>query len=245
MTKEEMAARMDEIAMGLDDTFQFHCTQCGKCCIDREDILLTPRDIYKICGYLKIKPLEMYKTYCESYIGDSSRIPVVRLKPQGNVKRCVFLKNRKCEVHAVKPSVCALYPLGRFMQVDTEAFNRGELGDATVQYLIQDDVNCGDKSETHTVREWLSGFDILREDAAFLAWNLVLAKVLPRVKELEPQLGPLSRMLLWDSLLVSLYLKYDTNKEYLPQLEANAKDISDLLDQVETTIREAQNGKES
>lgn len=45
--------------------------------------------------------------------------------------------------------------------------------------------------------------------------------------------------------VVSLYLKYDTNKEYLPQLEANAKDISDLLDQVETTIREAQNGKES
>ena len=65
-------------------------------------------------------------------------------------------------MHAVKPSVCALYPLGRFMQVETEAFNRGELGGATVQYLLQDDVDCGDKSKTHTVREWLLGGFIFR-----------------------------------------------------------------------------------
>jgi len=244
MTKEEMVERMGEIAMGLDDTFQFHCTQCGKCCVDREDILLTARDVYRISRYLKMKPMEMFQTYCESYIGNHSRIPIVRLKPQGNAKRCVFLKNRKCEVHAAKPSVCALYPLGRFMKIDTEKFNQGELGDATVQYLLQDDVNCGDKSETHTVREWLSGFDIPTEDAAYLAWNLVLAKVMPRVKEIEPKLGPLSSMLLWNSILVSLYLDYDIDKDYLPQLEKNAADISELLDRVENTIQEAMNAKE-
>jgi len=242
MTKEEMAARMDEIALDLDDTFQFHCTQCGKCCIDREDILLTARDIYRISGYLKITPMELFRTYCETYIGDSSRMPIVRLKPQGNAKRCVFLKNRKCSVHAVKPSVCALYPLGRFMKIDSDDFNAGSLGNATVRYLLQDDVNCGDKSETHTVREWLSGFDILTEDAAFIAWNLALAKILPRVKSLEPELTPVSQMLLWDSLLVGLYLKYDTDKEYLPQLQENVEGLSGLLDQLEAALAEAKNG---
>ena len=29
-----------------DDTFRFHCTQCGKCCTERDDILLTPRDLF-------------------------------------------------------------------------------------------------------------------------------------------------------------------------------------------------------
>lgn len=33
----------DNLHIGLDDTFRFHCDQCGKCCIDREDILLNPK----------------------------------------------------------------------------------------------------------------------------------------------------------------------------------------------------------
>jgi len=244
MTKEEMAERMDEISLGLDDTFQFHCTKCGRCCLDREDILLTARDIYRISGYLNMKPLAFFRTYCESYIGESSRIPVVRLKPQGNAKRCVFLKSKKCEIHAAKPSVCALFPLGRFMKIDSDTFWEGSIGDATVQYFLQDDVKCGNQSETHTVRDWLAGFDIPTEDAAFIGWNIALAKVLPRVQANEPKLGPLSQHLLWDSLLVGLYLNYETDKEYLPQLEANVQSISDLLDKLEAAIKEAGRGKE-
>ena len=38
-----IAENLDSWKLGLDDSFQFHCTACGKCCIDREDILLTPR----------------------------------------------------------------------------------------------------------------------------------------------------------------------------------------------------------
>ena len=147
-------------------------------------------------------------------------------------------------VHSAKPSVCALYPLGRFMKIDSETFNQGSIEGATVQYLLQDDVNCGDKSETHTVRDWLAGFDILKEDTAFIAWNVTLAKVLPRVKELEPKLSPLSQMLLWDSLLVGLYLNYETDKDYLPQLEANTVNLCGLLDKLEAAIKEAGRGKE-
>ena len=36
---------MEEIksmTVGLDDIFKFHCDQCGKCCIHREDIILSP-----------------------------------------------------------------------------------------------------------------------------------------------------------------------------------------------------------
>lgn len=244
MTKDEIVQRIDEITMGLDDTFQFHCTKCGKCCIDREDILLTARDIYKISAYLKITPMEIFKTYCESYIGENSRMPIVRLKPQGNAKRCVFLKNRKCIVHAAKPSVCALYPLGRFMKINNDSFNEGSLGDATVQYLLQDDVMCGDKSETHKVREWIAGFDIPVEDAAFIAWNNALAKILPRVKALEANLGPLSQMLLWNSILVGLYLNYDTNREYLPQLTENVENLSSLLDRTEKAVEDARHAQD-
>lgn len=37
---KELKEQLGYEEIGLDDTFTFHCTQCGKCCIHREDILL-------------------------------------------------------------------------------------------------------------------------------------------------------------------------------------------------------------
>ena len=36
----------DAMKIGLDDTFHFGCRQCGKCCINREDIFLNAKDVY-------------------------------------------------------------------------------------------------------------------------------------------------------------------------------------------------------
>ena len=51
-----IAENLDSWKLGLDDSFQFHCTTCGKCCIDREDILLTPRDLYNASKALNLAP---------------------------------------------------------------------------------------------------------------------------------------------------------------------------------------------
>lgn len=92
---------MDEIIkstgariVGLDDTFSFHCTECGKCCTEREDILLAPRDLFraaKECG-MTVKDFAM--RFCETYIGSDSRLQSVRFKPLGSVRRCPMLENR-------------------------------------------------------------------------------------------------------------------------------------------------------
>lgn len=103
----------EAMKIGVDDPFQFRCTMCGKCCINRDDILLTPRDIYNMAKELGITTKELFETYCESYIGSDSRIPIVRLKPRGSVKICPLLKDRKCSVHKAKPTVCAMFPIGR------------------------------------------------------------------------------------------------------------------------------------
>ena len=54
MTNEEMFQNIESFTVGLDDTFSFHCTQCGKCCIHRTDIILSPRDIFKMAKALKL-----------------------------------------------------------------------------------------------------------------------------------------------------------------------------------------------
>ena len=245
MNKEEMVARMDEITLNLDDTFQFRCDRCGNCCRDREDILLSPRDVYKLSKYLNLTPLAFFHQYCISYIGSGSRVPIVRLEAQGEHLTCPLLKGNSCSVHAAKPSVCALYPWGRYMKIDKEDFNAGSLGGATVKYLLQDDVNCGDKSQTHTVREWLEGFDIAVEDEAFIAWNEALAMFSPRIKELETKLRPISKALLWESMKVGLYLNYRTDQEFLPQLRENIKGFKTLLDRTDEALAEEANGEKT
>ena len=51
MTREEMFQDIESMTVGLDDTFKFHCDQCGKCCTHRDDIILSPMDVYRNSAY--------------------------------------------------------------------------------------------------------------------------------------------------------------------------------------------------
>ena len=84
--------------VGLDDSFEFHCAQCGKCCTNREDILLTPRDLFRAAKELNMTVRDFFSEYCELYIGAESRVPVLRLKPRGTIRRCSLLENRRCRI---------------------------------------------------------------------------------------------------------------------------------------------------
>ena len=227
MSAQDIVEHLDEMKIGLDDTFRFHCTKCGKCCVDREDIILPPRDIYRISKELHMEPLEFYQKYCESYIGNTSRLPIVRLKPVGNAKRCPLLHKRKCIVHHAKPSVCALYPLGRFMELKKEDIYAGHM-DPEVKYLLQP-VDCGDNSEEHTVREWLGDFNISLEDQVFIQWNQLIAETGTKIKQAEKMVNPFLMRKVWSTLLALMYLNYDTEREFLPQFEKNAAEVKELL----------------
>ena len=46
----------DTFKIGPDVTFPFHCVQCGKCCVHREAILLTPLDMFRMANHLGLTP---------------------------------------------------------------------------------------------------------------------------------------------------------------------------------------------
>ena len=164
----------ESMVVGLDDTFRFHCKMCGKCCTHREDIMLNPQDVYRIAKALNKAPAEIVTEYCDTYLGQSSRMVIVRLLPQGSVKRCPFLKDQKCSIHKSKPTVCALYPLGRSMKAVNDG--RARIMEAQVEYICQMPT-CGDTSETHSVREWLSEFGLLEDEEFFKRWMQLAADI--------------------------------------------------------------------
>ena len=222
---------LESMTIGLDDTFKFHCDQCGKCCTHREDIILSPMDIFKMAKELKMTPVEFYHEYCVFNIGEHTRMPIVRLASEGKDTHCVLLKNHRCSVHKVKPAVCAMFPLGRYMSFDKDDYNAETIDTSKVKYLLQPP-ECGDESETHTVREWLSGFNIKLEDEAFVQWQKAISRFSNKFKELEKKQDMLSMMEIWFVVRASLYLQYDTSKEFLPQFNYNVENLLKLLDDI-------------
>lgn len=71
---------------------RFHCTQCGDCCRNREDISLTPYDLFQIAKYRELRPGEILRRYCTLSIDPGTGLPEVTLKPNKRTHACPFLK---------------------------------------------------------------------------------------------------------------------------------------------------------
>ena len=69
-----------------------------------------------------------------------------------------------------------MFPLGRYIAFGKDDFGKKELNCGEVKYLLQP-IECGDKSETHTVREWFGDFDVSLEDTAFVHWNQAMSVI--------------------------------------------------------------------
>jgi Fe-S-cluster containining protein len=207
--------------LGKDDTFTFGCNECGKCCRNREDILLMPLDLFKIAKHLETTITDVIDDYCEFYEGQVSKVPVVRIKPKEYRKTCPFCKAGKCIIHAQKPAVCALFPLGRMTNSETKEFT----------YFKQEGI-CGNQTQTHTVREWLSMFDMIEDEPITILWHQKigeLSEMLCRIyKNLDFNHDAINSM-----LFINLYLRYDLEQDFLPQFEANCDEALRLVKEIE------------
>lgn len=219
----------DNMKIGLDETFKFHCTMCGNCCINREDILLSPKDIYNISKELGVTTDDFFKKYCEVYIGSDSRVPIVRLKPQRADKRCPLLKKMKCRVHRAKPTVCAMFPIGRCIIADNPQEGLKDIDASQIQYIFNNP-GCGDASEDHTVREWLESFGISVPDEFFIKWQQTVLKMGNILRTIEKGMSSNIMEQVWNAAFVGLYLSYDLDQKFLPQFEANTKKFFDMMD---------------
>jgi len=127
------------------DCFRFKCTQCGGCCRNNT-ILLKPYDIYRLSRSLGMTTGDFLKKHCVRYTGKDSGLPLAILRFRDNGRgACPFLVGGRCSVHADRPSVCRLYPLGTVA-----------LGDEGPKYYLQP-VQCPGygKGRPQTVRRWL------------------------------------------------------------------------------------------
>lgn len=228
-----MDIRMEKLIYDLknnhlnpDSSFRFHCTQCGKCCIYRDDIILSPLDLFRIAKELRLSLEEVLKQYCECYIGAESRFPIVRIKPRGSVRRCPFLKNRKCLIQNAKPDVCAMFPIGRGIRFDTDSETESQK--PAIEYFYTNP-GCGDDARTQTLQEWFDQFHIPLEDEFFIAWTTFRKEMIGLLKEAESLFREMAMPQIWNPMFGVLYLCYHTEKEFYPQFQKNTANLLESL----------------
>lgn len=205
--------------IGLDDTFQFGCRQCGNCCRDRGDILITGPDIFRIARHFNVRLSDAIRKYCEMDIGADSKLPILKLGVKSHGDVCVFLRYGKCSIQPIKPGVCAVFPLAR-------VYNR--LTD-TVGYLYDPlEHHCGSKQE-HSVRDWITDCGLSQEDSDFITWSQALISLGSYV--VNPNKRDQKRFeQRFSEIVDTLYLNYDITGTYAPQLRRNTQILLPHLD---------------
>ena len=228
MTTGEGIEELETNLLDLDFEFRFKCRRCGKCCIHQDMIIFNARDIFNIAKKKGMTMQQVVEAYTEVYIGRNSRIPIIHLLSNGPKGACPLLANGRCSVHDCKPTVCALFPLGRVAinRTDDQAPGEGEM--PTIKYILNDH-SCGSAKTVNTVRSWLAKFGIPEQDEFYLLWNKVLMSLTPAVMKLEEEkVSEPALEMLWGAIYETLYLHYDTSQEFMPQFQVVADKLLNL-----------------
>ena len=228
--RQKMIEELMKHPIGKDDAFCFHCNQCGECCRDRVDILLSPFDLCRMAKALN-KPLpDVLQEYGNLYLGNTSKMPLVSLKMREDNGKCPFLMDdNRCKIHSNKPTVCALYPLGRGASREAKK--------AKIFYILQP-TTCGGMDEIHTPREWMGEFNLLESEQWFSVWQDIVMEISEQIRIVLPQMPGRSGDELLMGITEILYLHYEVDKPLIPQVKENGKLAEKMLMMVKGTLKE-------
>ena len=227
--RQDTIMKLMEHPMRSDDTFQFRCRQCGSCCRDRVDILLSPFDLCRMAKELGEPLHQVFDKYGYLYVGGMSKVPLVSLKMREDNGQCYFLsEDNRCSIQMNKPAVCALFPLGR-------CASRKEDG-TEIFYIVQPS-ECGERDECYTPREWMGEFKLEESEEWFRIWQDVVMAISERINEVLPMLpeGVVNDIL--SGMGGILYLRYDVDKPLIPQVKENGEHVLRMISMLEDTVK--------
>lgn len=232
----------------LDDEFEFHCNRCGACCTCRDDILLTPFDVYNLAVSLGVTGQDIVNNYLDVYIGSHSHLPVATIADTPEHK-CPFLEFDavemlyKCKVNDRKPGPCKTHPFGivRSMNADTLEFdsinfiktdfcdNHGGTKMTVREYLGEDYLNTlDDRKVSYKLQSFVTKLLNLEKIHAIIEADGAYEGFSEEEKGYLPHLTVVSRELIGRAYMIpyleSVY-NFKPDQPFLSQCEAGFKGL--------------------
>lgn len=144
-----------------------NCKGCKKiCCIGMgKTIVLDPYDCFRLSKGTGKKFEQLMGDSIELNIVDGCVLP--NIKMQSDTDACSFLGSDKlCSVHAYRPGICRMFPLGRYWE-DDEHFH----------YILQKGECNKDNLTKVKVKKWLGITDIERYNNFVIQWHKYLKNI--------------------------------------------------------------------
>lgn len=137
------------------------CQGCSKCCHGMgNSIILDPYDVYRITTGLGRSMEELLQKEVELNVVDGVILP--NLKMCGAKESCAFLnEDGRCSIHALRPGICRLFPLGRYYE------------NGSFQFFLQ----TGECTAVHSkvkVSKWIDTPDLQRNMEFTNRWHAML-----------------------------------------------------------------------
>ena len=106
-----------------------------------------------------------------------------------------------------------MFPIGRYLALPSDGIFPENPEELSVGYVFNDP-ECGDRSETHTVREWFHKFNIPLKDDYFFAWTKTKATLSKHLRFLEGRLSEKTMVSIWNATLITLYPNYEVTERF-------------------------------
>lgn len=143
----------DMVKVGCND-----CNGCFNCCQGMgESIILDPYDIWQLETNCQTTFAKLMTDKIELQVVDGLILP--NLKMQGSAECCGFLdEDGRCAIHAFRPGLCRLFPLGR------------DYGNKLQYFLLEDACPCNNHTKIK-VKKWLDIPEYGQYEKFLVTWH--------------------------------------------------------------------------
>jgi len=200
-----------------EETFHFNCTLCGNCCryrmndVKDTNIFLSGPDVRRIAKFLDMDIENVINKYLTITLNENLGLYVCQLKIRTD-GCCRFLKKGQCSIYEARPRTCAMYPLGREIDLGVK---KGEIIYTETKYVLSSDgypYQCkkSDTEPQYTVEEWLQKNNVPIDDKEDIEWFKILLDTCRKVKRINKN----RRTDFQKSALKKLYIKYKAENSH-------------------------------
>ena len=203
---------------GLHDMVRAACNDCEgchSCCEDMGDsILLDPLDVYLLQKNLKTKIETLIEKKIELRMVDGLILPNLMMDEKTNC--CVFLNEEgRCNIHAFRPGICRLFPLGRIYE------------DGNLAYFLQREGCVKENRSKVKVSKWLDTPELKKNQKFLVDWHDFRKEMEKIVQETSDE-NTVKTITMF--LLHTFFLQpYDENADFYEQFYERLGHIQSVL----------------
>ena len=223
---------LEEISDGRlydkNDMVRAGCGDCkgfSACCHGMgESIILDPYDLWRLTTNLKVTASELLQEKLELHVVDGMILPNLRMNPKTSA--CGFLNTEgRCSIHAYRPGICRLFPLGRYYEDSTEAVPESREAGSFRYFLQIHECPMPNKTKVK-VCKWVDTPQLEQYEGYIRTWHAFLETVAEQLPQMEEE--QVKNVNLF--VLKLFFLKPYEDGDFYPQFVARMAMARDVLE---------------